>query len=370
MPELTESGLLEQARRRLTELLPKRFELSDAAIDDQGPVEPPDALWQLHEPNTGYGLILVEAKRSLTPRSVAAMRERLTSPVRRLMRDPTVLMVAPWISPRARALLEEAGYSYLDLTGNVRFRIDRPAVYIQLQGADRDPDPRPRSQARLDGPKARRLVRLLVDASPPHRAMDLARAGGLTPGYVSKILESLDDQALIERDRRGAVQYVDWAALLSAGAGRYDLLRNNSAAMFVAQEGAANLYARLLADAASPEVVVTGSFAASMLAPVAAPTQLLIYASDQAAVRQYGRLLPTDRLPDVVLLEPEDWAQLAASRRVGQVRHVALSQLVLDCLGGNGRLPEEGQAVVDWMRTHESEWRLPQLPLLATEGSR
>jgi DNA-binding MarR family transcriptional regulator len=368
--ELTESALLQLARERLAELLPAHFELGDAVIDNQGPVEPPDALWQLREQNSGYGLILVEAKRSLTPRSVTELRDRLTGPVRRLMREATVLVVAPWIGPRARVLLDEAGYSYLDLTGNVRFRIDRPAVYVRLQGADRDPDTHPRSQARLIGPKARRLVRLLADASPPHRAVDLARAGGLTPGYVSKILESLDDQALIERDRRGEVRSVDWAALLSLGSARYDVLRNNGTAMFVAQEGAPTLYTRMLGDAAAPDVVVTGSFAASHIAKVAAPTQLLMYVEDATAMRQYGRLLPTDRLPDVVLLEPEDDAQLAASRTIGEIQHVELSQLVLDCLGGNGRLPEEGQAVLEWMQAHESEWRVPQLPVLTPEGNR
>jgi hypothetical protein len=60
--DLSERALLEQARERLSELLPRSFELGDASIDQNGPLEGPDALWQLKEQNSGYGLILVEAK--------------------------------------------------------------------------------------------------------------------------------------------------------------------------------------------------------------------------------------------------------------------------------------------------------------------
>jgi hypothetical protein len=283
------------------------------------------------------------------------------------MRDPTILVVAPWLSPRTQVLLEESGYSYLDLTGNVRFRMDRPAVFIRLQGASRDPGSRPKARATLSGPKARRLVRLLVDTLPPQRPSDLATAGGLTAGYVSKLLESLDDQALVERDRRGVVTSVDWPSLLTAGAAGYGLLRNNAVATFVAQEGAAALYARLVKDEARPDVVVTGSFAASRIGQVAAPVQLVLYAGEPDEMRSFGRLLPTDRGADVVLLHPEDAAQLRATRIVDGLQHVGLSQLVLDCLSGNGRLPEEGQAVVAWMRENESGWRRNTLPALDRE---
>ncbi|MET8123788.1 hypothetical protein [Micromonospora sp. NPDC005189] len=364
MLRYSDSALLVQARIQLAELLPKDFELGEAVLDAQGPFDGPDAVWQLSEQSAGYGLILVEAKQSWAPRDVSRLRERLSGPVMRLMRSPTLLVVAPWLSPRTRALLDEAGYSYLDFTGNVRFRIDRPAVYLRLQGADRDPNPKPQSQARLQGPKARRLVRLLVEATPPYRSKSLAEAGGLTPGYVSKMLSSLDEQALVERDSRGVVEDVDWSALLLSNAGSYDMLRNNQASTFVAQEGARALYARMLGDIRRPDAVVTGSFAASGIAKVAAPTQLVLYVTDPDMMRQFGRLLPTDRGADVVLLRPEDVAQVKGTRIVEGLRHVGLSQLVLDCLGGNGRLPEEGQAVLDWMRAHEDEWRRPELPRL------
>lgn len=358
MLEHSESGLIDRARLQLAEWLPGRFELTDALIDNQGPGDGPDSVWALREQNSGYGEILVEAKRSVAPRDVIRLRERLAGPVMRLMRNPTVLVLAPWLSPRTRALLDESGFSYFDLTGNVKLRVDRPAVFIWLQGADRDPNPRRSStQTRLLGPKARRLVRMLVETMPPYRLKDLAEAGDLTAGYVSKLVESLEEQALVARDRRGFVKDVDWPALLEAAADRYDLMRNNEVETFIAPHGAAALYARLREGLAGLDAVVTGSFAAYQFVQVAAPTQLVLYVDSPQEMRRYGQLLPTDRGADVVLLRSEDNAQTQWSRDVEGLRHVGLSQLVLDLLGGNGRLPEEGRAVVDWMQNNEHEWR-------------
>ncbi|HEX5595418.1 MAG TPA: hypothetical protein VFX61_05245 [Micromonosporaceae bacterium] len=345
----------------MADLLPEQFELADAVIDGERPTpDSVDALWQLREQNTGFSLVLVEAKTSFSPRDVGRVHGGLSEMVRRVMRNPVILVVAPWLSPRSRALLEERGYSYLDLTGNVYLRVDRPAVYLRLQGAEHDPWPAPRPPARLYGPKARRLARLLVDVASPLRLTDLARVGGLNRGYVSSLLQALDDQAIVERDRKGTVIDVDWPGLLVAAVERYDLLKSNSSSLFVTPIGADELFKRL-ADDDAPSVVVTGSFAAFEVAPIAAPAQLALYTDDPNQIRKFGRLLPADRGANVVLLTAEDPAQLARTRRVAGRRHVGFSQLVLDCLGGNGRLPEEGQALIDWLRKHESQWRLRDL---------
>jgi len=62
-----------------------------------------------------------------------------------------------------------------------------------------------------------------------------------------------------------------------------------------------------------------------------------------------------------VLLTPADSSQVERTRQLDGVTHIGLSQLVMDCLAGNGRLPEEGEAVLDWMRGSD-DWRLDQLP--------
>jgi hypothetical protein len=49
-------------------------------------------------------------------------------------------------------------------------------------------------------------------------------------------------------------------------------------------------------------------------------------------------------------------------RLIDGVPHVALSQLAIDCLSGPGRMPAEGEAVLDYMVQTENSWRVNRLP--------
>ncbi|GAA3757849.1 hypothetical protein GCM10022225_48890 [Plantactinospora mayteni] len=343
--------MLDQARSRLVELLPARFQLTEQRLDaDRGA----DAFWQVRDTGGDSAQLVVLARRSLRPREA----ERIVVPrtATGTLGEPTLLVVTSWFSPRAREVLEARGFSYLDLAGNALLAVDRPAIFIRMRGADRSPNPPSRPPARLRGTKARRLVRLLVEVRPPYRITDLTQMSGMNAGYISQLLAALDDQALVERGRRGTVEDVDWPALLNAASDDYRLTRANSASTYVAPEGATDLYRRL-AEEQGADTVVTGSFAASAIAPIAAPAQLVLYTDEPGRIRDLGRLLPAERGADVMLLRPEDPTQMAWPRKVDGVPHVRLSQLVLDLLGGGGRLPEEAGPVIDWMRADEDRWR-------------
>ena len=43
------------------------------------------------------------------------------------------------------------------------------------------------------------------------------------------------------------------------------------------------------------------------------------------------------------------------------VTYAAPSQVVIDCLTGNGRMPAEGEALLAWMLENEVEWRDPAI---------
>jgi len=43
------------------------------------------------------------------------------------------------------------------------------------------------------------------------------------------------------------------------------------------------------------------------------------------------------------------------------VTYVADSQVAADCLTGTGRMPAEGQALLEWMLANESRWRIDNL---------
>jgi hypothetical protein len=267
--------------------------------------------------------------------------------------------VAPWLSTRTRELLAAEEINYLDATGNALLRLDNPPVFINSHGADRNPNPEPRGPASIRGPRAGRLVRLLADVRPPYAVSEIAAAADLNPGYVSRLLDALDRDALVSRGRRGIVEDVDVPALLRAWAADYDVFKRDRATSFIATNGAA----RALTDLVDgpTKAAVTGSFAAVRLAAVAAPTLLAVYCEDVRATADRLGLLPADQGANVVLLRPFDEVVWDRMRADAGVWYVAPSQVAVDCLAGNGRMPAEGEAVLRWMSDNEHEWRLASL---------
>ncbi|MER7166369.1 hypothetical protein ABT336_09930 [Micromonospora sp. NPDC000207] len=358
-----EQDLLERAFDALRALLDEGdsgLELKPypTALPDSGR----DAAWEITAPNHTAQL-LVEAFRRFTPRDVDRVLGGISPLVRKIMRDPPILVVAPWLSSRARDLLTERGINYLDLTGNVRLRVARPSILLRLEGAQQDPDPPAKPPVRLQGASINGLIRVLVDYEPPYRMVELARAARLSNAYVSRALETLDGERLIGRPPGSkVVTSVDWPNLLRARAALYDMFKTNRGRGYISRSGPRHVY-RQLAKVQDDQAVVTGSFAASEFVHLAAPAQLALYVPNAQDFAQRYELMPARQSANVVLLDAADESQLERARQADQgAFHVGVSQAALDCLAGNGRMPEEGEALVEWMIRNQTAWRRPELP--------
>lgn len=323
-------------------------ELSDSAIEIRA--------------GGGVGTIIIEARRSIGPRDVERLLGGLGRKLRKHAAHFNVLVVAPWLSPRTRALLAGDGMNYLDLTGNALVRLENPGLYIETHGAARDPSPAPRGRARVGGPKAARVIRALLDVRPPYRVSELASATRLTAGYVSRLLDALDQDALIERSKRGRVESVDIGDLLRRWAETYDVLATNRAESFLAPRGAQATLEGLARSTAADQLAVTGSFAAVRLVTVAAPALLAIYCESVTRLTDALELIPADHGANVALLRPFDPVVFERTDDPGGgMRFVAPSQIAVDCLTGNGRMPAEGDALLEWMLANEPAWRADAL---------
>lgn len=195
---------------------------------------------------------------------------------------------------------------------------------------------------------------------PPYGVREIASAASLTAGYVSRLLDALDRDALVRRGRRGVVNDVDVPALLRAWAGAYDVFKPEVTSSFVAAKGAGSAVARL-ASLSTP-TLVTGSFAAVRLAPVAAPSMLVAYCRNVPAAAEQLGLLPADEGANVTLLRPFDEVVWTRTSSEDGVSYAAPAQVAVDCLTGNGRMPAEGEALLRWMADNEDRWRAPALP--------
>ncbi|MGH9171186.1 MAG: hypothetical protein ACRD0Z_09995 [Acidimicrobiales bacterium] len=363
LPE--ESDLLEGAATWLRSVLPQAWTVavSNRTVTTRaGQQAQVDGFIDVMTTQQGLVSFLVEAKRSFMPKDAEQIFSGVAGRFRQLnpLNTP-ILIVAPWLSARTRDVLASEGINYIDLTGNARIEVTSPVVFLSHQGASRDPQPAPRGRARVRGPKAGRLIRFLADVSPPYTVSGIASATRLAPGYVSRLLESLDEETLIERGKRGQVTSTAVPALLRRWTETYDVFKTNPSLSFVAPLGPANLLKRVGDSPQAQQIAITGSFAAVRLAPVAAPALLVGYVRDLQATAETLGLLPADRGANVVLLRPFDDVVWARTTREDGTTYAAPSQVAVDCLTGNGRMPAEGDALLTWMMQNEQEWRAPSL---------
>jgi hypothetical protein len=355
-----ETELLERATDWLRSVLPPtwKVEIADLVVATPGGTVQIDGVINVTTPQ-GLGSFLVETRRSLTPKDAEQMFSGMARRYRQL--NPytsATLVVAPWLSSRTREVLSAEGINYIDLTGNARIEVASPGLFLSYQGADRDPQPAPRGKARVRGPKSGRLIRFLCDVTPPYSVSEIALATRLTPGYVSRLLDSLDGEALIERTKRGQVFSTDVPGLLRRWTESYNVFKTNRPQSFVARQGPAKLMQRFADDG---DIAVTGSFAAVRLAPVAAPALLVAYVRDVETTATAFGLLPADRGANVVLLRPFDEVVWERTMTADGICCVSPSQAAADCLTGNGRMPSEGEALVTWMVENQAEWRTPSV---------
>ncbi|MFJ1774996.1 hypothetical protein ACIOFQ_32925 [[Kitasatospora] papulosa] len=367
-----EKNLLEQGRTHLQQLLGPDWEVALRPDQLPGGDDGWDAMLQIKSDDGVYVQMLVEAKQRVTPKEAAG---RLTSTallMRRVSQYTRLLVISPWLSPLTQEALRASGIDYLDLTGNVSLRVSRPAIVIHTQGADRAPagHRQPSSKPMLTGLKAGRLVRLLADTAPPYRGSALAHGAGLSLPYVSRLLDTLDDQLLIERDGRVIVS-VDWQGLLRARANQTDLLRTTEPTGMLAPNGIKAVLKRLANMAAGGtgsiqrEVLVTGSYAARSLAPLSVGGQLMLYVQEhelnvEAWADALG-LMPVPEGADVLILRAKDDSVWQRPMLVDNLWQVGLSQLATDCLSGPGRMPAEGEKILEFMAEHEHVWRRSDL---------
>lgn len=303
--------------------------------------------------------LLVDVRVDTTPAELDATYNAALAWRIRLDVGTPILVVSPYLSPRSREVLEQAEINYLDLTGNARIDIDYPGLSVRTEGAQRDPTPRRRPERGISGPAAGRVIRALADIAPPYSVNQLADLAEVSPGYCSRTLQALEREALVRRDARGTVEEVDWPAMLRRRGAAVELFDKGRTKSFIARSGTRRTL-ESLATINDKEYAVTGSFAAARIRAVTAPVALAVYTSEPDTLAETLNLLPADRGVDAYLMRPASPGVFDRSTMSEGIRWVAPSQVVLDCLGGTGRMPQEGEAVLEWMVENVPEWRSTQ----------
>jgi hypothetical protein len=111
------------------------------------------------------------------------------------------------------------------------------------------------------------------------------------------------------------------------------------------------------ASVAISRYAVTGSFAATRIAPIVAPQLVACFVDRPEAAAEALGLVPADSGANVLLVEPFDEVVYERAGEQDGIAYAAPSQVAADLLGGPGRNPAEAEALMDWMEGNGDAWR-------------
>ncbi len=307
-------------------------------------------------PDQARASLVIAAKRLIEGRDVERAIRQLEAG-RADAAGEVPLLAASYLTPSVRSWLEQRRVSYGDAAGNLHIVVDRPAFFLHDVGADRDPWRGPgRPRGTLAGPAAARVTRALVDFRPPVSVPELIRRSGASTGAAYRVVEFLQREGLITRAAKGPVTDVDWRRLLERWSLDYGFQRSNAVTAYLDPRGLPHLMSQLASNQVG-RYAVTGTFAAQRLAPYAPPRAAMIYADVAGEIADALGLRIVDAGANVLIATGEYDVVFDRPAVDGGVNFVAPSQAAVDLLTGPGRNPVEAEALLDWMETHERDWR-------------
>jgi hypothetical protein len=318
-----------------------------------------DAELRMRAADGSEALVLIEAKRLLNTRDVPVAIEALRHAASEMGTNKEVLtlLAARYLASTTQERIAEAGGSYVDATGNVLLASERPSLFLRDRGADRDPWRGPgRPRGTLRGPPAGRVVRALIDFKPPYSVPELSVRAGASTGATYRVVEFIEQEALLERMPYGPIGDVQWRALLERWSKDYGFAQSNRVDTFLEPRGLSALTARL-AEQPQLDYVVTGSLAAERVAAFAPARLATLYVGDLGQAVETLGLRSTDSGANVALATGKYDVVFERPEEVGGVRYAAFSQVAVDLLTGPGRNPSEAIALLDWMSANEPAWR-------------
>ena len=342
-----------QIERILAERIPDGWSLRSRRRDAIGRYRV-DLRAEIASPAGETAALALEIKRTLEPRDVFQVVERISMTTAGAMSRAVPVVAAAYLSPRVRVLLRARGVGYVDTTGNVRIEISMPGLFVSTDGADRDPWPRDYKLRSLRGRGAARAMRAIIDSRPPYGVRELAQSTGASAPTLSRVLDLLEREAIVTR-LRGAVSTVDWQAAIRRWVEDYDQTNSNTPTTVLEPRGLPVLENKL--RAMNLAYAATGALAAQRFDPIAPARLATIYVADPSQAIDRLELRETEAGANVVLLEPLDPVVFDRTVARDGLRCVALGQLAVDLLTGPGRGPSQGEKMLSWMERNEHVWR-------------
>lgn len=311
----------------------------------------------LEAPDGHRAEIQIDARPRFEPRDVASLSESIS---RKPDSDEGAIdvVVTRYLTKSTRDRLSEEGVSYVDLTGNIRLKSNKPALFISDRGADSDPWRGPgRPLGTLKGAPAARVVRALLDFQGPWKIRQLVDTSKASTGSVYRVIEFLESEALLVRAQDRNLVVPEWTRLLRRWSEDYQFLQSNRVTRWNAPRGIES-FLNKVAENRSGDYAVTGSIAAANWEAYAPARSAMVYCQDPQQLAKESGLRPAESGVNVILAQPAN--DVVFERRVERSDGLLLAaptQTVVDLMTGPGRAPSEAEELLNWMVKNEQSWR-------------
>ena len=291
--------------------------------------------------------LVLDADVKLTPPRTRAEVEALPS----VQPGSVPVIVAPFLSPPVRDELARAGWSYWDATGNMRISSDDPAVWIDRVGASRDPEPRdegPQRLRSLKGKAASQVILRLLSTRRAASARELSRESGTGLGTVSRVVELLREEGMLEDTNGGPIVVANQLELAQRWARDYGFETTFKPARYFSLLGEEIALDRLQRSGLT--YALTGTRAAAiefetrgLVAPLPA-SDIWLYTDNVPGVERALDLAPDRR--GNILVAGSDFLTAGEGTQATEPRIAVPWRIVGDLLGAGGRLAALGEELV------------------------
>jgi hypothetical protein len=363
--DITETKMLGIVKEELARRLPSDWLLS---LKEQ--VQPlpsksyADWILEIKASDGTLATVLIEAKpRYLEARDILSQvrvwrNALLNLDLSSVNGEANILIVTPYLGQSARNELTREGINFVDLTGNIRFVLRKPAVFIEAQGSNKNPLRENVPLKSLKGRGAGRVIRGLLDYQPPFGVRRLSNEIKTSAASTSRVVELLEREAIVNRDSpRGQILAVNWEQLLRRWIRDYNFMEANKMRTYLEPRGLPEVLSKLAK--ANFKYAITGSSAAVRYAPVTQSRLLIVYVDYPESAEEQLQLRNAETGGNVLLGRPFDPVVFERTEISGQLIYARVSQVAADLLTGTGRNPSEGEALVSWMKENEEKWRIP-----------
>lgn len=361
--DYSETKMLNTLKEVIQQRLPEGWALS-LIEEDRRLNRRTDATLEIKSPDGITATALVEVKqRPLEAREIISQfrwcrNSGLNQSKESISTENNCILVAPYLGRSARVELIQERISYVDMTGNIRLVLRQPAVFIEAQGATKNPFRENVRLKSLRGRSAGRVVRGILDYQPPFGTRELSKFTKTPVASVSRVFDLLDREAIINRDLpRGRILSINWEQLLRRWTQDYSFIKSNKMSAYLEPRGTQEALRNLRKS--NFEYAITGSFAAVKYAPVAQSKLLAIYTEKPEIAEKELGLRRAETGGNIVLGKPFDSVVFERMEAIDGLKYVSVGQVAADLLTGPGRSPSEGEALIDWMKVNEEKWRIP-----------